>query len=327
MTARNFKGLFIIVGVIGLMAFPFIVKSDFYIHVFIMVMLWSMICLSLNIIFGYTGQLSLGHGALFGVGAYTCTILVTKVGLNFWLSLPAAAAAAGLVGLLIGIPSLKTKGPYFVIVTLGFNVIITEIIQNLEGLTGGVIGIYGIPKPSPIFTMSFETKVAQYFLVLVFLVFSLFLVHRMMNSLLGKSFVAIREDEDLAGSIGINTMRMKILSFTLSSFLVGIAGALFASYVGVVVPNDTSFHVAFDALVYLSVGGIGTLPGVIIGPLIISNIPEILRQYGNVMYLVNGGILSLIIIFMPQGVFGRLKEYWLKFLARSGEESKGKYVP
>ena len=311
MDARKLKGIIILVGGICIIVLPFFLDNDFYIHILISVMIWSILCLSLNIIFGYAGQLSLAHGALFGVGAYTHAILTMKAYWNFWLALPSAALFAGLIGFLIGIPSLKARGPYFVIITLGFNIIITEIIENLEELTGGVVGLYGIPRPSSFFAISFETKIAQYFLILTFLVLSLLFVHRIMNSILGKSFVAIRENEELAGSVGINPMNRKILAFTLSSILAGVAGGLFASYVGVLVPHDSGLHVGFDALVYLSLGGVGTLPGAIIGPLIISNIPEILREYGNVTSFVNGGILLLIIIFMPQGIFGKFKEYWV----------------
>lgn len=310
------RNVLIGVGMGVVVAFPFVVKSDFFIHTAIMVMLWSMVCLSLNIIFGYAGQLSLGHGALFGIGAYTCAILVTKAGWNFWVALPVASMGAGFIGFLIGIPSLKAKGPYFVIVTLGFNVIITEIIENWDSLTGGVLGLYGIPKPAPILGLRFETKVALYFLILMFLSLSLLFVRRIITSVLGKNFIAIRENEELARSVGINTMNKKIMAFTLSSILAGLAGGLFSAYLGVVVPQDSGFTVAFDALVYLSVGGMGTLAGTIIGPLIISNIPEILRAHANVMSLFNGLVLLVIIIFMPQGIVGKFRQWRLKSVGR-----------
>ena len=238
--------------------------------------------------------------------------MITKGNCSFWISLPLGAAITGIVGFIIGIPALKTRGPYFVIVTLGFNVIITEIIENWEKMTGGILGISEIAKPSPIMSISFDTKTAQYFLILSIFILSLFMVYRLRNSTLGKNFVAIKENEALAECLGIPTMQKKILAFTLSSTLAGLAGGLFASYIGIVVPHDSSFHLGFNALVYLSLGGVGTLPGTIIGPLIIGNIPEILREYGDVTALVNGTILLLIIIFMPRGIFGKIDEYLQK---------------
>jgi branched-chain amino acid transport system permease protein len=312
------KTPFVMAGIIFLIILPKIFTSGFLLYTTTLVLLWALICASLNIIFGYAGQLSLAHGGLFGIGAYVYGVLATKFAVNFWVAFPIAGFAAGLIGLLIGLPSLRLKGPYFVIVTLGFNVIIEAVIENLEGLTEGVNGLVGIPPPGNIpchfFTIDFSSKILQYYLILFFLILFWIVMYLLRNSLAGRSLVAIKGDEDLCKSVGINTMSIKVQAFTLSSVLAGFAGVLYAAYVGVLVPHDASFHIGFDALVFLSVGGIGTIIGTIIGPAIMIIISEFLQAVVEVRLLFNGLALIILIIFMPQGIAGAIKVIWNKFI-------------
>jgi branched-chain amino acid transport system permease protein len=297
-------------GIAFLVLLPLASKKDFVLYLTTLILLWALLCVSLNVIFGYAGQLSLVHGGLFGAGAYVYGVLATKLGVDFWLALPLGGFAAGLIGLLIGVPSLRLRGPYFVIVTLGFNIILVAIIENLGDLTGGVIGLLGIPAPSdirfPFFTVSFSSKIAQYYLVLSFLLLFWWVAYRVKNSPLGRCLRAIKEDEDLCQSVGINTMWMKGQTFILSSILAGFGGVLFGSVVGIITPRDASFHIGFDALVFLTVGGIGTILGTIIGPAIMIVISELLQAVVEVSLLVNGLALVLLIIFMPKGIAGAI---------------------
>ena len=291
-----------------LIIFPLVIKSGFALHVLTLILLWSLLCISLNIIFGYAGQLSLAHGCLFGLGAYIYGVLAIKIGVNFWLAFPIAGLSSGLVGFLIGIPSLKLRGPYFVIVTLGFNIIIESLIENWDSLTEGVNGLVGIPAPSNIscyfFTINFDSKLAQYYLILFFLLLFCVVMKMVKASLFGKSLIAIKGNEDLCQSVGLNTMSIKVQTFTLSSILAGLAGVLYASFVGVLVPYDASFHIGFDALVFLAVGGIGSTVGAIIGPAIMVMLSELLQALVEVRLLFNGLALILLIIFAPEGVAG-----------------------
>jgi branched-chain amino acid transport system permease protein len=311
------KGLFAFIGVMVLMIAPAFFETGFALHIATLILLWAILCLSLNIIFGYAGQLSIAHGGLFGTGAYVYAVLAAKFGMSFWPAFALGGATAGIVGFLMGIPALKLKGPYFVIVTLGFNIIIVSIIENLENLTEGVNGLVGIPSPEsirlPFFTMDFTSKISQYYLIAAFLVFFLILMYFVKNSRLGRCLVAIKEDEELCRSAGLNTMWIKVQTFVLSSVVAGLGGGLFASYIGILTPNDASFHVSFDALVFLTVGGIGTITGAIIGPAIMIIISELLQAVAEVRLLVNGLALVILIIFMPQGIAGGIGHLGKRF--------------
>jgi branched-chain amino acid transport system permease protein len=261
----------------------------------------------------------MAQGGLFGIGAYVYGVLAVKFGMNFWPAFALGGAAAGLVGLLIGIPSLKLKGPYFVIVTLGFNIIIVAIIENLDKLTEGVNGLVGIPPPSSIhlsfFTVEFTSKISQYYLIACFLVVSWILMQIIRNSRFGRCLVAIKEDEELCRSSGLNTMWIKIQTFVLSSVLAGLGGVLFAAYIGILIPHDASFHTGFDALVFLTVGGIGTTIGTIIGPAIMIILSELLQAMAEVRLFANGLALVILIIFMPQGIAGAFSRLGKRFFS------------
>jgi len=322
---QSWKSGFVLGGLFILIGLPLIISTGFFLHIATLILLWAMLCLSLNIIFGYAGQLSLTHGGLFGTGAYIYGILSTKLGINFWMAFPIAGFAAGFLGLLIGVPSLRLKGPYFVIVTLGFNIIVEAIIRNLGGLTGGVNGLMGIPGPSrisiPFFTIGFETRTSQYYLILLFFILFLLISYRTRNWLCGKCLVAIKEGEELCQSVGINTMSMKLQSFVLSSVLAGLGGGVYASYIGIITPHDASFHIGFDALVYLTVGGIGTSLGTIVGPAIMIILSEIFQSLAEGRLLFNGLALIVLIIFMPQGIVGGILSVWKRY--KGPENSKG----
>jgi branched-chain amino acid transport system permease protein len=301
-------------GIGFLIIFPLVFSGGFILHIATLILLWGMICSSLNIIFGYAGQLSVAHGGLFGVGAYVYGVLATKFGMNFWFAISIAGMTAGLIGFLIGLPSLKLKGPYFVIVTLGFNVIIETIIENFESVTDGVNGLVGIPSPGSIplgfCTIAFDSKIAQYYLILFFLILFWTVMYMVKNSLLGRTLFAIKGDEDLCKSVGINTMRVKVQAFTLSSVLAGLAGVFYASYVGIIVPRDASFHFSFEALVFLTVGGVGTTIGTVIGPALMLIISELLQAVVEAQLLFNGIALMVLIIFMPKGLGGAIGSVW-----------------
>jgi branched-chain amino acid transport system permease protein len=313
--------IFLSAGILLLVLLPIFPLSGFIVHIASLILLWTMICLSLNLIFGYAGQLSLAHGGLFGMGAYTYAILAGKLSLSFWLAFPLGGLAAGLTGLLIGVPSLRLKGAYFVIITLGFNIILVSVIEHLNELTGGVVGLVGIPAPSKInlifLKLDFSSKTAQYYLILFFLLIFWTIMVWIRNSLWGRSLVSIKEDEDLCRSLGIDTMKRKVWTFVLSSILAGLGGGLYASTMGILTPQDASFHVGFDALVFLTVGGIGTIIGTILGPALMIVISELMQSMVEVRLLVNGLALIVLIIFMPQGIVGGTVALWKRYYGRS----------
>jgi branched-chain amino acid transport system permease protein len=233
--------------------------------------------------------------------------------MNFWLALPLASAVAGFFGFLIGLPALRTRGSYFAIGTMCFNIIVTLIVDRWEGLTEGARGLMGIPGPAPIplpggGEIAFKTQAAQYYLVLAFLLLTLFVLRRTMHSLVGRTFRAIRGNEELAEAVGIHPMKTKLLSFTISCFFAGVGGVLYASYIGFLSPELTDYHVSFDALIYIMIGGVGTLAGPIIGTLLIVTLPETLHIAAEYRLLFYGLILILMIIYLPRGIMGAVKD-------------------
>jgi branched-chain amino acid transport system permease protein len=312
MNRRAEKWIILAILVIAVII-PLVVTNKYYMNILIMSGIWSIVALSLNLILGYTGQVNLAHGAFFGIGAYASALMMLKLNMNFWLALPLAAAIAGFFGFLIGLPALRTRGSYFAIGTLCFNIIVTLIVDRWDGLTEGARGLMGIPGPGAIplpwgGEIAFKTMAAQYYLVIGFLLLTIFVLRRIMQSLVGRTFRAIRGNEELAEALGIHAMRTKLLSFMVSCFFAGVGGALYASYIGFLSPEITDYHVSFDALIYVMIGGVGTIVGPIIGTLLFVTIPETLHVAAEFRLLLYGLILIVMIIYLPRGIVGWVKD-------------------
>ena len=309
------KRLLLALLILLVLAVPLFVTSRYIYHLLIMACIWSMAATSMNLLMGYTGQVNLAHGAFFGIGAYTTGLLMLKFGVNFWLALPAACVVAAFFGFLMGLPSLRTRGSYFAIGTLCFGVIVTVIIDRWDSLTEGQRGLLGIPGPAPIplpfgAQITFDTMASTYYLILVMLIITVFITHRIVRSLVGRTFRAVRGDEELAGSIGINPFRTKLISFVASTFFAGLAGGLYTSYIGFLSPEISDFHVTFEILIYCMIGGIGTLAGPIIGAIILPVISETLHALAAYRLVAYGVLLTVFIIFIPTGIVGGCKIIW-----------------
>jgi len=290
--------------------FPILITSGYWIHMLTIGMIYILLVASLDLLYGYTGLITLGHGAFFGIGAYACGILQVKLGISFWPSLLASIAITGVVAFLIGVPMLRIRGPYFALGTLAVAAIIQIIIANWESVTGGYT-LYGIPKPSSwnlrAFTIDFGSKMVYYYLVLVFVAFTVFVVKRIANSRWGRAFIAIRENEELAQATGVNLWGYKLLSFVIASCLAAIGGSLYASYMGAIEPAISGFNMGFTFLAMTIIGGPTTLGGYVVGSFIVWVLPEFLGFAEIYRPLLYGLLLVLVMVFMPQGIIGRLK--------------------
>lgn len=283
--------------------------GKYQVRILTLAMAWTIATLSLNLILGYTGQASLAHGAFLGIGAYSFGILVQRVGLNFWISLPLSCLVTALLGLLVGLPSLRTKGPYFAIVTLCFNVIILKVFENWNWLSGG---IQGQTVPRPAFLVQ---RWARYYFVLAFLVLTLAVMRLIVKSLLGVTLMSIRSNEDLAEAVGVNSFRNKLLAFVISCFMVGLAGALLALENGQLDFTITNYLYSFYLLIYLLIGGIATLSGPVVGTIGLYLLLDYMKNIGikgveEFRYFLFGLILLLVIIFFPMGIIGGGKRAW-----------------
>jgi branched-chain amino acid transport system permease protein len=288
------------------LVFPFITQNNYYIHVMTLSFIWMIGVYGLNLLAGYTGYLSLAHAGFFAIGAYTLGILTVKAELNFWLAFILSCVITCAIGFLIGLIALRTKEHFFAIYTLCVGYIIYLVIDKWDSLTGGVRGLIGIPTPSKIGPISFQTPVSQYYLVLFFLLLVIFIMYQIVHSLIGRTYIAIRNSEELALTIGISTMKNKLASFVLSTFFAALSGALYASFIRFIGPDIAYISITFDLLTFLLVGGIGTLSGPIVGTLLIVWISQHLQFLQDYRMLIFGPVLTLLIIFYPRGIVGGL---------------------
>ena len=275
------------------------------------IMIFSIAAYGMNVMLGYAGLLPLAHAGFFGIGAYTVGILMIKVGWSFWLAWPVAVALCAILGLLLGLVAFRTRDDVFAIFTLGVGVIITQVINKWDALTGGNDGLNGIVKPK-LLGIDFDKSINFYYLALLSLALTVFLVARVRSSLFGRSLTAIRGGEDLARSAGINVYTHKLRVMMLSTALAGFAGGLYAIYNGYLGAAITGPATTFTILLYLLIGGVGTLAGPLIGTFLIMVIEQTLQGIQDYRYIVFGPLLVLLVLFFPAGLAG----VWARFQGR-----------
>ncbi len=300
--------------VAALLLIPLPLAGDYVTHVAILVMLYTITAASLDILVGYTGRLSLGHAAFFAVGAYTSTLLAMNLGVSPWIGIFAGGIMASIFGLILGIPSLKLRGPYLAIATLGFGVVVWLMLINLDWLTRGPLGIPGIPPLPSIGPIDFRNKVSFYYVALLFTVISIFLLHLLTKSRAGRIFVAIREDEDAALSIGVDVPLFKVYAFLVATFFAGISGGLYAHYLRYISPEISTLSESIYMLSMTIIGGFGTLIGPVMGAIVLSLLQELLRSYLEYRYLIYGLLIVLVMRFFPKGIYGIIE----LFLEKAG---------
>ncbi len=313
----------VLILIIAAFTIPFFVTSRFLLHIMILCCIWAMAATSMNLIMGYTGQVNLAHGAFFGIGAYSAGLLILKLGIPFWPALLLACAITVVLGFLIGLLALRTKGSYFAIGTMCFNVIVTVIIDSWDGLTEGPRGLLGIPRPPPIplpfgKEIAFTSAAANYYLILVSLLITILVIYRIVHSMMGRSFMAVRGNEELAESLGMNAMKAKLLSFLISTFFAAWAGVLYATYIGFLSPEISDYHVTFELLTFCLIGGLGTMVGPLIGAFILTIISELLHGIAVPRMVAYGFVLIIIMIFLRGGIMGGARLLWLRFGGKGG---------
>lgn len=256
--------------------------------------------LGLQIIVGYTGQFSFGHAAFYGVGAYASALLVTKLGLPFLIAMPAAVIAAGIAGAMIA-PVLRLSGHYLAIATLAIGEIVPLLMTNWKGLTNGAYGLYGIPPPR-IGPFVIDTDPAYFMLISLVLALAWFMARRLVRSRFGRALVAVRENELAATAAGIDPLRQKSAAFVCGSACAGAAGALYAHYASYINPEFFAFTASVQMVVMVVIGGLGSLPGAIVGALAVVLLPEVLRAFAEYRLVIYGGLIVGFMLFLPGGL-------------------------
>ena len=281
---------------------PLILQNNTYaLRTAVMVLIYIVLALSLNFVLGFAGQLSLGHSAFYAVGAYTTAILTVTYGVPFWIALIASAIVAGIFGLLLGIPTLRLKGDYLAITTIGFSEILRLVLINWASFTRGPAGIPGIPSPS-IFGFTLGTNTSYYYILYVLVLITIFISYRLINSRLGRGLVAVKDDETAAEAMGINPTFLKMLAFVLGAAIAGLAGGIFASFIHYVNPDNFTYMESVVILTMVVLGGVGSIPGVIVGATVLTILPEALRGISTYRYAIYGILLVMMMIVRPQGI-------------------------
>jgi len=262
---------------------------------------YVVVCLGLNIIVGFAGLLHLGYAAFFAVGAYVTGIMSATYGINFWVTLPFSIVAAIIAGLAIGAPTLRLRGDYLAIVTLGFGEIIRFTVRNIE-ITGGAVGLIGIERP--VFFGIVLNQISHfYYMFFILAIIAIFISYRLHDSRLGRAWQYIREDEDAAAAMGINVVSTRLSAFIIGSCFGAVAGSFFAAKMTAISPDSFMFIHSVMILLAVVLGGMGKIPGVVLGAIIVTLFPEISRDIGQYRLIIFAIILLVLMIYRPQGIW------------------------
>lgn len=282
------------------MFFP-VISNNYGLEVMTNVWFYVVLCLGLNIVVGYAGLLDLGYAAFFAVGAYTTGILTSHFGVNFWLTIPVAVCISACAGFIIGGPTLRLRSDYLAIVTLGFGEIVRIIARNLE-ITGGASGLIGINRPS-IFGIHLNQIVHFYYVFLLLAMLACLVSYRLQHSRLGRAWQYVREDEDAAEAMGINRVAVKLYAYITGAIFGGVAGCFFAAKMTAISPETFMFQQSVLILLGVVLGGMGKIPGVIIGAFALVLFPEVFRDIGSMRMLVFAIVMLIIMLYRPEGIW------------------------
>lgn len=302
-TLRRYQVPLILAGIAILAILPLVVTSSYAMGILCRILMYTVLAGSLNVINGYSGQFNIGHAGYYLIGSYSEAILATRLGISFWIALPLAGVITALFGFLVAQPTLKLKGIYLAIVTLGFSEIIRLVALNWEWLTGGPIGIKGIPVPV-FFGIKISRANEYFYIFLVIAIIFVFLTNRVIHSRIGRAWISIREDELAAKSLGVEASRYKATNFMYGAFWAGIAGGAFAPYFKFIDSTMFTLDEGFNILSMVIIGGQGTLIGPLVGATLVNFLTEVLRpiqQYRLVAYAV---LIIAMMWLRPQGLIG-----------------------
>lgn len=317
--AKHMK-LIVLLVIIGLILFPLFVSNSYILRIMTVCMMYVMLALSINLLTGFGGLMTMGHAAFWGIGAYTAAILATKAGVGMGLGMIIAAVVAGLFSLLLGLATLRLKGYFLTIVTLGFCEIIRLVELNFSELTGGALGISAIPKPN-LFGIKISDNRGTYFIMLALVIMTGFIVYNIVYSRVGLALMSVRDDDIAASAMGVNVFGSRLMAFMVSAMLAGVCGAFYAHYISFISPTIFTTNESMKMLIMTIFGGLGSIPGTVIGASILTIIPEAIRGLAKYRNLIYGVIIVVLMMVKPDGLFGSINfKYRRQRLGLSKEE-------
>lgn len=306
MSARTLRIAGLLVLALAALALPMWVKLPYFLHLVILSLIWVVLAQGQNLIQGFTGYVSIAQAGFMGIGAYSSTLLSVNLGWPVWLTMAAAPVMTAVLALLAGYPSLRVKGHYFAIVTLAYNMVIFIVLTTWSSLTGGEAGISNVPRPADIalggLVWNLGERKGYYYLVLLAAALATLLCALILHSRVGRVLVAIRQNETLIEAAGVQAWRYKLLAFVVSASLAGLAGALYAHFIGFLNPDAFGVDHSLNAILAVILGGSGTLAGPVVGAFAVVFLPEYLRVAETYRLVIYGFILVTATIFMPRGL-------------------------
>jgi branched-chain amino acid transport system permease protein len=307
--AVGVKSVLWLAALLGFILLPQLIAVKYYLHLAILALVWVIAAQGQNLIQGYTGYVSIVQAGFMGIGAYSTALMGIHFDLPVWLTILLAPLVTAVFAVATGYPSLRVKGHYFAIVTLAFNLVIFIVLMNWHELTQGEGGITGIPKPGPRDGLfDWRDRETYYYFVLIVAVLMTGLAALIVRSRVGKTLIAIRQNEDLVGAVGVPAWRYKLFAFVTSAMYAGLAGAIYAHYQSFINPEIFGVAQSLDAILAVIVGGSGTIAGPVIGAFFVVFLPELLRFADGFRLILYGLLLVLATIFMPRGIVGLVSE-------------------
>ena len=293
------------VGAIALLMllFPYIFTNAYLMRMATISLMYVMLAMGINLIMGYMGQMTFGHAAFWGMGAYAAGILSTRMHSNFILDVIAGIIVAGVFAFLLGLSVLKVKGYYLTIVTLGFGEIVRLVELNSTSLTGGPLGIKCIPGIQ-LFSAELYSGRAFYYAILIMVAITILILVRINSSRYGLALKSIRDDDSAAEVMGVNVVHNKILTFVISAMIAGAAGAFYAHYVSYIDSTCFTTQASQEMCVMVILGGLGSIPGTIVGAVVLTVVPELIRSLMQYRMLIYGVIMVVMMLVRPQGLLG-----------------------
>ncbi len=302
MNSQTTKALSLIAGAILIATLPFWAGDQYQLHLAALIAVYWILIAGLNLVVGFTGQLSIGHVGLLSIGSYTFAILAGKMGVDPTLSVFVSGLLGGLCGLALGLPSLRLPGFYFAMATMAFSMIVNEIVLAQVDLTGGGIGL-----PGPMFPKPFDSPIGFYYLVTAIALFVTWLTWNIARRMWGRAFISIRDNPVAAQAVGVPVFKAKLLAFVFSGITAGVSGAVFASLQSYITPDTFVFELSMFFFVCIIIGGRGSIIGPFLGTVVLTALPELvspLAKLGNFFY---GLLLLVVVLVVPEGI-GRMFE-------------------
>lgn len=317
------RTILLIVLAIVVVAAPFVISDRYTLHVIILCALYGCLTLSLNLIIGWSGQFSLGHVCFYGMGAYITALLMTNAGVNYWLATIVAVFFTTLFAMMLCYPTLKLRGDYLAVITLGFGEVFRLFLTNAVDITKGPAGIPNIPNPE-IFGFVIKSKQAYFYFIAIMLTLFIIFMKRLNNSGFGMAMVTVNEDDIAATAIGLNVKKYKLWAFGLGGGMAALAGSFYAVYMGMISPTSFAYAESIKMVSMVVLGGMGSIEGSILGAFLLAALPEVLRAFSEYRMVIYGALMVVMMIFRPEGIWARSRRIHNEYKLKAFEYKKSK---